>query len=176
MLITSTVETEWAEHRLTERDKVEKALENARKVINDFRETCRRCGLRPPARLSPRYDLIPVHLSQIAERLFDVATLIEDDPQCQLRAFARLRSKLPPATAGGQIKDCEIIEHYLAFCEMQRQRSFNQRCVFVSSNTSDFCAGKGKLHPNLDFEFTSLDLRFATDLSWGRHEMGIPHR
>jgi hypothetical protein len=174
VLITSTIDSEWAEHVARVRAEVERELQAARRVLDAMRDACRSAGLTPPRAPSARYADIPRHLTEIATRLHRRAIVLGADDQCTIRAYNRHVRKLPPAQGGEQIKDCVIIEHFLQFCADLRLAGLSEKCVFASSNTRDYCEGGSRIHPHLGIEFTAVNLRFVADLAWGRHELGLP--
>ncbi|MBD1878197.1 PIN domain-containing protein [Coleofasciculus sp. FACHB-T130] len=109
---------------------------------------------------------LPMHLRRVAQSLLDSAVLIADDGNYIIRARNRVRRGEPPAQKGKQeYKDCEIIEHYLAFCKELRDKGFREKCVFTSSNTQDYCDSKKKLHLSLQTDFDALGLEYARDIA-----------
>jgi hypothetical protein len=51
---------------------------------------------------------------------------------------------------------------------------FIDTCILLDSNTRDYCESGSRIHPHLGIEFTAVNLRFVSDLAWGRHELGLP--
>jgi hypothetical protein len=173
VVITSTVEDEWTEHATIVTQEVDRELRRIRATSESFRAAARFAGLRRPPLLAAAYDLVPQRLFSVASLLHDSAVILERDLYCLDKAFARHAAKLPPARKGEQIKDCMIIEHFLSFCSRLRSIGCQAKCLFVSSNTSDYCEAKAKLHANLDSEFRAANLLFVTNLSWARHELAL---
>jgi hypothetical protein len=147
-------------------------LRAVREQLERFRAACRLVGLPVPAQLSPRYERIPDRLAGLATRIHDAAIILADDNDHWLRAVKRHINKLPPAARGEQVKDCAIIEHFLALCDSLRQGGFREKCIFVSSNTKDYCEHAVRLHPNLGREFEAVGLDFVTDFAWARSVLG----
>ncbi len=76
---------------------------------------------------------------------------------------------------GKEIKDSIHLEHYLEFCCQLRQANFAPRCVFVSSNKSDFWKDKETpiIHPDLDDDLQSVGLEFYGKLEAAVGQLGI---
>lgn len=145
-------------------EKVDKDLEKLRKVANYM------FGYSKIQPLSFRGMKIAQTLRKIAEYLLDSAILIDSEDDCILRAAKRVANKKRPSQTGNQqYKDCEIIEHYLEIARQLRHRGFQEKCVFVSSNTKDFCEeGKTKIHPDLDTDFQEVGMEYAKEIAWAK--------
>lgn len=82
----------------------------------------------------------------------------------------RVMYGMPPSKKGGEAKDCNILEQYLAVSELLYSQGFQRKRVFCTSNTNDYCVTL-KLHPNLETEFKSIGLVFVTNLTHAFHEI-----
>ncbi len=104
-------------------------------------------------------------LRQLAQGILDNSFILGRDATSISLAIARLLAKRPPAQ-NKQFKDSVILEQYLAFIGQLRKAGFNPRCVFVSSNRTDFGAGGGSpnLHPDLEPEFQAIRLEYFPTL------------
>lgn len=58
-------------------------------------------------------------------------------------------------------------------CRGLRAGGFAEKCVFCTSNRTDFCETGDYPHANLAGEFGSVRLIFTTNLNWALHELGI---
>lgn len=76
-------------------------------------------------------------------------------------------ARAPAATGKQSMKDCVIIENYLQLVERVRAQGFNQRSVFITSNTNDYRQGS-TLHPDLGGDFQRVGLTFATNYPQAR--------
>jgi hypothetical protein len=108
----------------------------------------------------------------ICERILAAGIEIEDHDDERSRAFARLAALRPPARKGNPPGDCLIVETYLRLVRELRAAGFDQKVVFISSNTRDFHgpAGPG-LHPDLRAEFDPIQMDFWT--GWNAARNGI---
>lgn len=114
---------------------------------------------------------IPHTLRNIAENLLKTAIVIARENDCKLRAGDRVADGKRPSQKGKEeYKDCEIIEHYLEVSRQLRNRGFQEKCVFVSSNKKDFCEkNTTKIHPDLDTDFKEVGLEYAGDIAWANY-------
>jgi hypothetical protein len=111
-------------------------------------------------------------LLDLTQRLLSGTLQLDADDGSRARAFERMFNDLPPSRKQGQVKDCVIIEDYLALCRKLQAAGFTNKRVFCTSNTNDYCeAGRG-LHPNLADEFSACGLTFTTNLPMAVHEIG----
>lgn len=108
---------------------------------------------------------LPENLIRVALGLVEQSITIGISDTYKLSATNRVIQCKPPAKKGGQLKDCLIIEHYLALCKKLRELNFNDICVFTSSNTKDYCRD-GSLATSLKEEFDSVSLEYTSDLAW----------
>jgi hypothetical protein len=101
----------------------------------------------------------------LAEALLTSALHLARDQTCLDLALARLLSKRPPSQ-NKQFKDSVILEQYLALVRELRRSGFAERCVFVSSNRTDFADTKAspKIHRDLDPEFQAIRLEYFPTL------------
>ena len=116
---------------------------------------------------------IPNMLRQIAEKLLNHALIIPEDEENNYifkRSQKRIVDKKRPSQKGWeQYKDCAIIENYLEVSKQLRNRGFQEKCVFVSSNKKDFCDTGTNIHPDLNTEFKEVGLEYAADIAWANH-------
>ena len=67
-----------------------------------------------------------------------------------------------------------IIEHVLALVREMRGQNASRSCVFVSSNTTDYCKAKGDtLLDPLAEEFARVNLEFATNIGWALSQVDL---
>jgi hypothetical protein len=129
-------------------------------------------GLLGPAAPLAHLSLLPNALVAVAEQLLSVAITIEQDPDCMAAAFGRIVTNTAPSSKGQQVKDCYVIEHYLAISKALRSVGVSGPVVFVTSNVNDFGL-RGKLIPPLDTDFSAVGMTYCAHLVWARNELGL---
>jgi hypothetical protein len=113
-------------------------------------------------------------LIQSASSFFKNALFLTEDSVCKERAYRRTIKNEPPARKGGGLKDCVIIEHALELCSQLRAIGFSEKCVFLTSNTRDFCEPKSTApKAPLASQLNSVDLSLTTNWEWTRAELGV---
>ena len=156
-----TVEEDLVQHV----KKVDRDLENLRVAANSLFSTPE---IKP---LKFGEMKIPHTLRTIADNLIETAVLIARENDCKLRAGDRVADGKRPSQKGKEeYKDCEIIEHYLEVSKQLRNRGFQEKCVFVSSNKNDFCEkNTTKIHPDLNTDFKEVGLEYVADIAWANY-------
>jgi len=116
---------------------------------------------------------IETKLYEISKGLLETGLCLAEDATVMLQAARRAAACTPPARKGA-IQDCVIYEHSLELIRCLRGNSFNARCVFLTSNTQDFCGGNGSLPVEPIFsELHGFAVAFCTDWGWALHELGL---
>ena len=75
------------------------------------------------------------------------------------------KSEAPSSSNKPEMKDCLIIEHYLKLSKELRNRGFNKKIFFITSNTSDYGKIKSLKSP-LDVQFLRLDILYRNNYHW----------
>ncbi len=121
----------------------------------------------------PAPDLV-ASLRDLAQQLLAKAITIESDKACVQNALERVYAQRRPAQKGA-IKDSIHLEHALELVRQLRQIGHSERCVFVSANRSDYWLSKGdsRLHPELNPEFSMLNLEFFGHLDHALGSLGV---
>jgi hypothetical protein len=171
LVVTSMVMDEWARNSPSVRDEVLVTIHKLNAQMESVYETCVAADISR-ADAPPTFDgaFIVSHLQQIATKLISSAIILANDDDCKTNAYQRVITKVPPSRKGGQLPDCEIIEHYLTLSDRLRSAAVVPKRLFVSSNTKDYCED-GKLHPELADQFSKVGLDFASNLSWGESSL-----
>ena len=167
------VDTEWRDHHEPVAGEVNTDLDKLERSLAVYLEICKSVEIEPPQLSLERVRGLPSVLLGLAEQLMHSAVRLRTDQECQLRAHCRSIDGLRPARKGGQSKDCDIIEHYLMFTSQLRQSGVGLPCVFVSSNSADYCLDRNKVHPDLMQVFSQADLTFASELGSARYKLGL---
>lgn len=118
----------------------------------------------------------PARSRKIAEGWLARATIVSAGPQVLSDAWTRVQQGRSPSTKGKQsMKDCVIIETYLAAWTALRAAGFSGDIVFTSSNRKDYCEDQGGrvLKPDLSPSFSALTVRFEPNLAATRHTLRL---
>jgi hypothetical protein len=163
---TTLVDQEWLQHYQETKNQREKYIKDVDERSIELRDVSQHLPLfYPILPLEFRHLKIPDSLQNLATSLIDSSFMLAEDTNCILQARQRFIDKRPPSTKGNQqYKDCQILEHYLAFCRELRKNGYQEKCVFVSSNTNDYCENR-KLHPILKAEFDVFKLEYARNIA-----------
>jgi hypothetical protein len=172
VVVSDTVTVEWTEHLARTVAEVETELQGLQERLRAIREVCTALQLPPPAALPRDLANLPARLQQTASQLYDSALVLAVAPECLSRAYTRQALHRRPGRRGTAMNDCTILEHALCLCSDLQAAGFSERCVFSSSNTADYCAGRA-LHPELVPEFNAAGLQFTTDLRSARNRLGL---
>ncbi len=125
------------------------------------------------------FQYLSLNLEQVLEDLcvdlFSGAILLSEDSACRMKALKRLEDGRPPAKkGGGELDDCKIIEHCIELCAQLRSLGFSQKCIFLTSDTNDYCT-LSPIEPKgtLKSELSAVGLSLTTDWQWTKSELGI---
>ncbi|AQR69837.1 hypothetical protein BZG29_17035 [Janthinobacterium sp. LM6] len=91
------------------------------------------------------------------------------------KVFSRAGRAITPARRGKEsMKDCIVIETYLASIANLRNQGLTAKVVFVSSNIRDYAGENGvKLKPDLAAEFAALSMEYAPNMGAAKFMLGI---
>ena len=107
-----------------------------------------------------------------AERLVQASWVVAPDAGVLPRAFARVMQARTPARRGkDSMKDCVVIETYLAAVAGLRHLGLASPVVFASSNVRDY-GERGTFRPDLEGEAAAVDLRYMPNLAAARNAVG----
>ena len=89
-------------------------------------------------------------LEKICCDLIELGIHVKQKDDTTLKANNRVIMNIPPSRKG-TLKDCIIYEHCLELAALLRNQGFNEKMVFFTSNTEDFCENsnrspRGQLH------------------------------
>jgi hypothetical protein len=108
----------------------------------------------------------------IMDRLVAETIVFRGSKDCTLKAAARLKAGLAPASRSKQeFKDCEIFEEFLELISAFRKRGFNSPAGFVTPNSKDYG------QPPDGNERIACDLQahralYAANIAWARVLVG----
>jgi hypothetical protein len=150
-------------------------LRRTQALLQRFNSTAAALGIPAPiyrpAQLAERdVEVVIERLLDLSQELLTGSKQLERLAACEALAVQRSITYTPPASKGKpELKDCLIIEHYLALC---RQLPADVPRVFVSSNVSDY--GRNMtLNPPLDAEFVGAGLQWAKDFAHARNLLAL---
>ena len=135
--VADQVRHEYAEQVERVQEETTRALAELRSQIWKIDELAGLHGCQGQVVLE-HWDEHPKRCRKAADRWMTIAKSVPPPPDVEKRAFARVNQALPPAGRGqNEMKDCVILETYLAYVRALRADS-TRTVVFVSSNTRDF--------------------------------------
>ena len=104
---------------------------------------------------------LPILAKDVSLSFLNACQVLKREDNHILSADHRVRKNLAPAKKGkSEPKDCEIIECFLDLSKNLRERNFNKKIVFQTSNIHDF--GKpNKLLTPLDEEFEEVNAEIS---------------
>jgi hypothetical protein len=170
-VVSHLVRHEWEDNQQSVSAEASKHLSELQEQSICFHDVCGVLGIVPE--FSPAdYPGLAVaeELRELSRSLLDSGLELDADVACEGRAVARVIDKIPPANKGQQVKDCIILEQYLAVCRQLQIVGFEKKRVFCTSNTNDYFKA-GQLHPELAIDLDGVGLRFTTNLHWGFHDL-----
>jgi hypothetical protein len=172
LILSSIVPHEWRMNARGVTEEVERHLMKMQEQASHFHDACDALGITA-AFGRPSYASLglAVSLHDLSGRFLDNAICLDPDHESPVRAVKRVIMKTPPSRRGGEVKDCVIIEEYLAVCRSLHTAGFARKRVFCTSNTDDYCEPGKKIHPALALEFGPVGLTFVTNLAWAIHEL-----
>lgn len=174
VVIPPPVLHEWREHSQGTLEELRRHLSKLDTMIDIVHTTANAIGVAPPSGVIYVPRNLDIALAKLSRDFFNNAIILREESRCQERAYKRLINKEAPADKNGGMKDCVIIEHSMELCSQLRAKGFSDKCVFLTSNTKDFCQpGSDKPPPSLDSQLYKVQLTLTTNWPWTRHELGI---
>jgi hypothetical protein len=175
IVILPPVSIEWAEHSNATVGELRVLLKDTDGFSDRLHASAKILGnaLRSPVDF--QHSLIDQDLLALSSDIRTSGTVVARDSDCTDKASTREITKTAPAVKGGAHKDCLIVEHALQICREIRAAGSTIPCVFLTSNTSEFCAvgTKNLLASPLDTEFASVSLTFTSTWEWAARELGL---
>jgi hypothetical protein len=172
LVVASIVPIEWNANANEVTAQVNRHLVKMEEQSSHFHYACEALGISAGfGRASYTRLRLAEYLRDLSQQLLGSALCLEPNDECMARAVGRVINDLRPSRKNGEVKDCAIIEEFLAVCRRLHGTGFARKRAFCTSNTADYCeVGKG-LHPTLATEFASCNLSFTTNLPWAVHEI-----
>jgi hypothetical protein len=172
VVVSSIVSHEWNTNAQGVTDEVIRHLSEMEEHAAHFHDACQALGIGLPfGRANYAHWGLAEGLRDLSKQILDGAIHLDADNESRSRAVERVINNRPPSRKRGEVKDCAIIEEYLAVCRGSRAAGFAGKQVFGSSNTGDYCEAAGRPHPLLEAEFALCSLIFTANLPWAVHEI-----
>jgi hypothetical protein len=99
-------------------------------------------------------------LHDLSRGLLDKGIMLDPDDTIMARAAGRAIQPSPPASKG-KIQDCIIYMHCLEVFTQLREKGFEGNCVFMTSNTKDFCDRIGVVKEPIRSELDKRSITFV---------------
>lgn len=110
-------------------------------------------------------------LKVLSERILNACMIVEPENSHMVEAMNRVKQYRPPAKRGkAEPKDCEIFEMFLHFCKDLCASNFQERLVFVSSNTNEYSKSNAG---GIQIELDQYSAKYVSDLPWAFSEIGL---
>lgn len=108
-------------------------------------------------------------LKSLSEAFLAECMIIKPQDSHMVQAMNRVKQNRPPAKRGkAEAKDCEIYETFLHLCKDLRGNSFEEKLLFVSSNTHEYSdSNSGGIQP----ELTPYNGKYISNLPWAQSEI-----
>jgi hypothetical protein len=114
------------------------------------------------------------YLENICDEIFSHGIYLKKYEKITSTATNRTISQTPPARHGA-VKDCIIYEHFLEQSKLIRAKSIQEKIVFLTSNTEDFCESRLPKSP-IDIELLSINASLCLNWSWALADLGLNQR
>lgn len=162
LFVGSPTPKEWNEHI----NKVEDECEDAIETCENVGAVCGHLGMTTPSPLPAGTGILPASLRQLSSDLLTACVVMDHQADAMDRAGHRIiDSRLPARKKGTGAKDSIIVEHAIELARQLRRAGFNEPCIFISSNTTDFAAPSSTdVHPDLGAVFTAARLDYEISL------------
>jgi hypothetical protein len=172
IFIPPLVLDEWKNNYDSTENELKQAIKEVEKRLHSFKKAAIIFSSSPL-----NYDSISAtdFIEKATQLPYDIianSLHISRDSTCEAKAYQRVLDKEAPARKGGQIKDCAIVEHSLAFADEVRKKGVSAPIVFLTSNTKDFCeSGSVKPKGRLDGDFSAMGITFVTNWAWAASKL-----
>ena len=170
--IPPLVPDEWRQHHNDVFSEVERHLSKLDSMIGVVVATGISLGINISAILFSNLGMSD-RLKNLSGELLYSGMWFDSEDEVKQRAIDRAVSYTAPATKGA-IKDCIIYEHTLELFTQLRSNSLTEKCVFITSNTNDFCE-KGSSIPRepIKSELDNISVTLTINWEWALHELGF---
>jgi hypothetical protein len=172
--ITAQVWIERNDNQMTVKQEAELRIHSFEEGVHRVQKLLAAHGLQTsaiaPSLVASRF---PDTAHAFVDRVFSEAQHVRGAPHTDRRALARMAANLAPSRRGQQTKDCIVIENYLQIARLLREKNFEGRIVFLTTNTKDYSdkAGSGSIHPDLAGEFGAVNMTYSVNFQMAEHQL-----
>jgi PIN domain-containing protein len=140
----------------------------AQSLQEDLKKICRLHGnISNIALTDEQLTDVSVGLETRISNMTEGALTIGEDQDCFILGSKRNNNRIAPGSMGKEHGDCIIYEHYLACARLLRQKQFDRKIIYLSSNTRDYCESKTTtLKAEIASEMESFQMGFVTKWQW----------
>lgn len=104
--------------------------------------------------------------------LFAVSYKIENEDDHKRKAFSRCIDKIAPSKKGDSLADCLIFETLLDFAKQLRDRNFDDKIFFLTSNKRDFGEVDNSDH-TISIELNNFNVNYLNTYNWLFNELNL---
>ena len=171
--VADQVRHEYADRVAEVEEETTRGLSRFRRQIHKIDELVALHGAEGKVAID-HWDAHPERCRQAADRWMQIARSASPSSDVVGRAYARvMKASRPARRGGGEMKDCVVLETYLAYVREVRESSA-RTVVFVSSNTRDFANERGNdVADEIRDEFLELNLKYAPNMRMARRLLGL---
>ena len=166
VVIPAHVDLEFSEHR----DGILEELKGHWKKLDQHVEVAlalgTMAGVALPSSISYEHSPLTTYLETLPSNFFDKGLILDTDSDCVVKAHYRMIQRVPPAQKGKTNGDCLIIEHCIEVVRQLRQAGFQEKSVFMTTNTNDYCENRSTPKVPLGTELQALDIDLTTKWEW----------
>jgi hypothetical protein len=117
IVVSSIVPHEWSTNAQGVTGEVDRHLNEMEEYSSHFHDACQALGISLPfGRAGYAHSGLAERLRDLSRQILDGAICLDADHGSRARAVERVIFNLAPSHKRGEVKDCAIIEEYLAVC------------------------------------------------------------
>jgi hypothetical protein len=172
-LVAEQVELEFREHDAQIQAEAEDAI---RRLVERVDRTNAVHGVFATA-TSVRLDHLTAQVAAaraVVERWLQSAQLAPGSDDVNSRAISRVNGNVSPARRGkDSVKDCIVLETYLAAVRALRSHGMSSKVVLLSSNTREYLSESKVLKMDLVPDFSALAIDYAPNMAAAKAMLGF---
>lgn len=171
--IPPLVPEEWQDHLGNTKSQVERHISKLDRMINVAISTAKSLSTKASSMTFSELGITD-GLVSLAKELRDYGIWLCFDKDVRQHALDRALANRPPARKGAAVNDCIIYDHSLQLFTTLRNNAFSEKCVFMTSNSKDFCCANGSTPKEpIKSELGSISVTLTTDWEWALHELDL---
>lgn len=171
LICPNPVQREWTRIVQNEISETKAFIRETLQSYSTLATTASSFGINPLPQQN--YSGLADDLSNLSSWFIHNAYHISSDPTTSHLALERANNRIPPARRGKGAQDCEIFVQLLGFADLINQKRTDERVIFATSNTNDFCMGKGNLQlkPEIRSDLEKARVKLCTQWPWAAKEL-----